>query len=314
MPRIESLLHAMKELKASELRLEAGCVPQIAKSGRRVPLPGHSVQTDQEVRDLLQEMLPGLKWAEFQHSHDLGFVCVLPEAGRLRGRLYEHHAGIGAAIYLLSDPPPAELLSPTVSQLQHAHAGIILICGPPRSGKSTTLHALLDGINQGQVRHMLTIEQPISFIHTSRRSLMVQREVGVDVLSTAEALRSALRQDPDVVALDPLLQGGPGPTPVPALLEIAEAGVLVLCTLLAESAAHALDLLVQSAPRRHEERLRQALLACLHAVVVQRWCDQNDEEGQYLAHEVQLYGPRPPSQISVRKPRWRSGGSGRVRR
>ncbi len=316
MSRIEAmlrLLNEMKERNADALHLSAGTAPVFTVRGVPVPLPEGETQGDDELRRLVKEMVPPSALFEFERDHDATFVCSPDGATRLRGVLQEHQDGIGLCLRLVPERPPslAEIgAPPALAGLRDARGGIVLVAGPAGAGKSTTLSALFDAINETHARHLLMLSAEPAPTPKSKRSIVVRRQVGTDALSLAAALRAAPRQDVDVVLVDPLPALGhplpvaePAAEVVPTLLCAAEAGLLCLVALRAGSTFHAIESLVAalapSEAQRTQQTHRQRLGRALRAVVFQRLCRAADEKGVVPAYEVLLGGAGLPAALEA---------------
>ncbi len=298
MPRIEQWLRLMKELSASVLHLSAGAVPAVEVFGALVPLPDCEAHADDDLRRLLKEIVPDGEWGDFERGHDATFTYQPGGTPRIHGSLYEHHRGIGAVLRLLPDRAPTLLelkVPPAILGLCHARGGIVLVTGPAGAGKSTLLAALLDGINQAHCRSILTLEERLTLPQKSKKSILVQRQVGTSAWAIEEALRAAPRRDVDVVLVDPL----PAPAHrddaaarvVSALLMAAEAGVLCLVALRARDSLHGIESIIAQCFADQQGQVRRQLGRSLRAVISQRLCQAADGKGVIAAHEILLGGP-----------------------
>ncbi|MCG8707389.1 type IV pilus twitching motility protein PilT [Brenneria sp. 4F2] len=206
---------------------------------------------------------------QLQHAGQLDCALMLADGQRLRVNLFRQRLGLSAALRLIPSTHPSLTTlraPPILSELLDKPDGLILLTGATGSGKSTTLAAMISALNQRSYRHVITLEDPIEFIHDSRQCLIQQREIGPHTISFAEALRAALREDPDVILLGELRDA----ETIRLALTAAETGHLVLSTLHTRSAAQAVDRLVDVFPGDEKNFVRSQLAACLQAVIAQK--------------------------------------------
>jgi twitching motility protein PilT len=224
---------------------------------------------------------------ELDRTQSIDFLYEVKGVARFRACVFVQSAGLGAVFRIIPDRVPSadELRVPrSVQALATQAAGLVLVTGPTGSGKSTTVAAIVDRVNRTQERHVLTIEDPIEYVHTPQRSVITQREVGRDAESFAAALRSALREAPDVLVVGEVRDY----ETVQMLLSAAEAGVLVLATLHTGSAAKAVDRLIGACPGDVQDQVRTTLAVVLRGVVSQRLCKLASGGGRIAAMEVLL--------------------------
>jgi len=261
---LTALLAEVVRLGASDLHLSAGEPPWVRVDGRLRRL-GAEPLPPQRVRELL-DALPGGRRARPGGAAD--FAIELPELGRFRVNVYDHERGAAAALRRVPAEPPAlgSLCLPSVvADLCERERGLVLVTGPTGSGKSTTLAAMVDAINHSRDGHVLTLEDPIEFVHASRRCLVTQREVGRHAGSFSEALRSALREDPDVILVGEMRDL----ETIALTLTAAETGHLVLGTLHSRSAAKTIDRIVDVFPADQQRHVRAMLAESLEGVLAQ---------------------------------------------
>ena len=286
MARIDTFLRIAADQRASDVHFHAGKVPAIRHLGDIVRLPYRRLGSH-DARGFFDEILTPEQKARLEREQQLDFVYEVEGVGRFRACVYEQSDGIGAVFRIVPDRVPSveELRVPhAVQQLTSASNGLVLVTGPTGSGKSTTVAALIDRVNRTSERHVLTIEDPIEYVHRSHRSVITQREVGRDARSFASALRSALREAPDVLLVGEVRDYDT----VSMLLSAAEAGVLVIATLHTGSAAKAVDRLVGACPGDVQEQVRATLAMTLRGVVAQRLCKLASRSGRVAAMEVLL--------------------------
>ena len=244
---------------------------------------------DREIRAMLAAVMDRRSRETFEQSLEADFAFEARDIGRFRVNAYHHHRGAGAAFRVVpaTIPTMAELnLAPVFREIAMATRGLVLVTGPTGSGKSTTLAAMIDCINDSRRNHILSIEDPIEFVHASRSSLVTQREVLRDTASFNAALRSALREDPDVILIGEMRDA----ETISLALTAAETGHLVFGTLHTASAAKTVDRIVDAFPPGARSMIRAALSESLHAVVSQTLLKASNG-GRVAAHEVMLATP-----------------------
>lgn len=254
---------------ASDLHLCAGHQPMLRIDGELQPLEGAEILTQERMHQLCGTLLQPPQRQLLQQHGQLDLALTLAGDIRLRANFFLQSLGISIALRLIAGhcPTLAALATPAiVPALLRREDGLILVTGATGSGKSTTLAAMIDDINQHQRRHVITLEDPIEFMHHSRKSLIQQRELGRDSHSFDEALRAALREDPDVILLGELRDT----TTIRLALTAAETGHLVLATLHTRSAPQAVDRLVDVFPAEEKPYVRAQLAASLQAVIAQK--------------------------------------------
>lgn len=268
-PRIEILLEEVIKRKASDLHIQVGLPPMLRVDGSLVAVTGADVLTEEAVEALVFSILDEdqkqilLKDKEFDLSFAFG------DLGRFRVNVFHERGNMAAALRLI----PTELLTieqlglpQIVNKFADYPRGLVLVTGPTGSGKSTTLAAILHKINMERAAHIVTIEDPIEFTHKSKKSVIVQREVHYDTYSFSAALRSSLRQDPDVVLIGEMRDL----ETIAAAITIAETGHLVLATLHTNSAAQSIDRMIDVFPPHQQPQIRAQLSNILMSICSQR--------------------------------------------
>ncbi|CAI0847498.1 Type II secretory pathway, ATPase PulE/Tfp pilus assembly pathway, ATPase PilB [Serratia fonticola] len=254
---------------ASDLHLCTGHLPMLRIDGELQAVESGEVLTQQQMAAWCQTQLSQTMWQQLQQVGQLDLALALADGTRLRANFFLQNAGVSVALRRIASQCPtlAELTTPEIiPALLQREDGLILVTGATGSGKSTTLAAMIDFINRHQRRHILTLEDPIEFIHRSQRSLIQQRELGRDTHSFDDALRAALREDPDVILLGELRDT----TTVRLALTAAETGHLVLATLHTRSAPQAVERLVDVFPAEEKAYVRAQLASSLQAVIAQK--------------------------------------------
>ncbi|CAI1917973.1 type IV pilus twitching motility protein PilT [Serratia fonticola] len=254
---------------ASDLHLCTGHLPMLRIDGELQAVESGEILTQQQMAAWCQTQLSQTMWQQLQQVGQLDLALALADGTRLRANFFLQNAGVSVALRRIASQCPtlAELTTPEIiPALLQREDGLILVTGATGSGKSTTLAAMIDFINRHQRRHILTLEDPIEFIHRSQRSLIQQRELGRDTHSFDDALRAALREDPDVILLGELRDT----TTVRLALTAAETGHLVLATLHTRSAPQAVERLVDVFPAEEKAYIRAQLASSLQAVIAQK--------------------------------------------
>jgi twitching motility protein PilT len=293
---IMDLLKCLTEAKGSDLHLLAGLVPALRLHGELLPQKQFSPLSGDEIRTLLYEILSPDQIRCFEsdpeRKNELDFAYSVPGLGRFRINVHKQRGTIAAAIRFLSTtiPKASELgLPDAVLRFTKAQKGLFLVTGPTGSGKSTTLAALIDVINSDRSCHIITIEDPIEFLHRSKKSYITQREVGPagDTLTFRNALKFALRQDPDVILIGEMRDYDT----IAVAISAAETGHLVLGTLHTTNAAQTVDRIVDSFPSDQQNQIRVQISANLIGVLSQVLLPRADCPGRVLACELLIVNP-----------------------
>ena len=271
---IADLLASAVERGASDVHLSTGLRPLARVDGEIETLAPEPVLAG-ELRAWIDDMATDRDRRDFAERHEADFSLALPSAGRFRVNVFESSRGPGAVFRTVPEHIPTlrDLgLGPTFQQIAEAPRGLVLVTGPTGSGKSTTLAAMIDHVNKTRRGHILTIEDPIEFIHEPRNCLVNQREVGRDTFTLSGALRAALREDPDVILIGELrdLES------IRLALTAAETGHLVFASLHTPSAPKAVDRILDVFPAGEKETIRSMLWESLHAVIWQTLLRRED--------------------------------------
>ena len=284
---IDDLLEAMVALGASDLHVTVGSHPAIRVNGRLERLEQFPRLTPDDTQRLLYRILSTEQQKHLEINRQIDVSHSIPGLARFRVNVYFQRESLGAAFRMI----PAELktledlgLPPQLRELSKKPRGLVLVTGPTGSGKSTTLAAVVDEINRTRDDHIMTIEDPIEFLHRHKKCIVNQREIGPDATSFADALRGALRQDPDVILLGEMRDLETISTAVTA----AETGHLVFATLHTQDAPSTIDRLIDVFPAAQQEQIRVQLAAVLQGVVTQTLLPTVDGKGRVAALEILL--------------------------
>ena len=283
---MRALLRAMVQMKASDLHLSAATAPSVRLDGEMTPVPGCRAFSPGETEQLLLSIAPPRAREEFLRRHDADFAYEIEGVSRFRGNLFVDRKGIGGVFRAIpSTILTAESmgLSPEILELCKLPKGLVLVTGPTGSGKSTTLCALVDYINRTRADHIITIEDPIEFVHENKKCLVNQREVGDHTDSFKDALRAALREDPDVVLVGEMRDL----ETMAMAIETAETGHLVFGTLHTSSAHGTVDRIINQFPAERQSQIRMMLADGLKGVVSQMLCKKIGG-GRAAAMEVMI--------------------------
>jgi twitching motility protein PilT len=284
MARINSFLELAIKQKASDLHLISGEAPRIRLYGDLFPVKYRELTVD-ETEDLIFETMPGTAKNTFDREFGADYAYEVPNLSRFRVNAFRHINGVGAVFRAVpSEVPPLDELDmpPVLKTFCQQKKGLLLVVGPTGAGKSTTLAAMIDEINRTRKAHIITIEDPVEFIHKRQQSLLSQREVGSHTGTFAGALRSALREDPDVILVGELRDL----ETVSLAVTAAETGILIIATLHTGSAAATVDRMVNLFPGSEQPRIRSMLSTSLCGVVAQQLLRRADGKGRVAAIEV----------------------------
>ncbi|HSE41954.1 MAG TPA: type IV pilus twitching motility protein PilT [Acidobacteriota bacterium] len=288
MAKIDRFFHLVKEQDASDIHFAAGSPPKIRLHGDLEPIVGEPVIPHNELVELLFEIIGPAQKAKFLEKHDLDFAHGLEGVARFRCNYLLQRTGMGGIFRLIPEKirNVEELgLPKAIEKLAHLHAGLVLVTGPTGSGKSTTLAAIIDVINISYNKHILTIEDPIEFVHQNKSCLITQREVGVDTKSFSNALRAAGREDADVVLVGEMRDL----ETISLALTLAETGQLVFGTVHTNSAAKTIDRIVDVFPPDQQNQVRIMMSDSLKGIVSQQLLRTKDGKGRVAVNEI-LFG------------------------
>lgn len=289
MAELDKLLEKVIEKDASDLHLTPGVPPTLRVYGKLEQL-NETKLTPESVKKLVYEVLTDPQKQRLEHDLELDFSYALPQKGRFRINIYWQRGTLSAALRLV--PPsiksPEELNLPhIVEQLAQRPRGFVLVTGPTGCGKSTTLASVINIINQTRREHIVTVEDPIEFLHQHDKSIVNQREVGADTHSFSSALRHILRQDPDVILIGEMRDL----ETIAIALTAAETGHLVFATLHTQDAPQSVDRIIDVFPPQQQHQIRMQLSGTLQAILAQQLLSRIDGEGLVPAVEVLIATP-----------------------
>jgi twitching motility protein PilT len=294
MAAIDQLLRIMLEKGGSDLHLTVGLPPKSRISGSLQPI-GNTALDSKTMEGLLKEICPERRWQDYLERKDLDLAHEVTGLARFRGNFLYNHWGQAAVFRQI----PAKILSfddlklpEALKKLCHLDQGLVVVTGPTGSGKSTTLAAMIDYINSNFSKHIITIEDPIEFVHPNKKSVIVHREVGEHTQSFAAALKGAMRHDPDILLLGEMREM----ETIKLALGCASMGMLVFGTLHTNNAAKTVDRIINTFPAEEQNQVRVMLSSCLSGVVAQLLC-KRVPKGRCAVHEILLTHEALPNTI-----------------
>lgn len=297
---IVQLFEKAIELRASDIHLSVMKPPQIRVDGSLIDLEGYYKLDNSTIKELCHQVMSDMHIDLLEKTGEIDFAFSRSRMGRFRINVFKQRGSYGAAFRVIHNVIPTlmELGIPqSVRQLADLKNGLILVTGPTGSGKSTTLASLIDIINSTRSEHILTLEDPIEYLHHHKKSLVNQREVGGDTHSFASGLRSALRQDPDVILVGEMRDL----ETIQIALTAAETGHLVLSTLHTLGAAKTVDRIIDVFPPNQQEQVRVQLSSVLSAIISQQLLARVDGLGRVGAFEVLYSSPAVRNMIRDQK-------------
>jgi len=295
-PRIHELFNYLRDNKGSDLHLAAGLEPRIRIHGSLEPVAGWPVLTHEALCDILREIASEDQWKDYEGSGDLDFAYGFEGVARFRANYLRQEKGAAAVFRIIpEDIVPLEKLNvpKAIEGLAHLQQGLVLVTGPTGSGKSTTLAAIIDKINNTYAKHIVTIEDPVEFVHKNKKSVFSQREVGTDTESFGAALRAAIRQDADVILVGEMRDL----ETISLAITAAEMGALVFGTLHTNGAANTIDRLIDAFPADEQAQVRTTLAESVAGIVSQLLLRTADGQGRCAVNEILLKTPGLPNVI-----------------
>jgi twitching motility protein PilT len=284
------ILMEVMERNASDLHIAAGAPPTIRVRGRLTPLEGYPTLTPTDTREIVYSILNSDQRQRLETDWQLDFSYSIPGQARFRVNAYFQRAALGAAFRLI----PFNItkiddlgLPPVVREFTRKPRGFVLVTGPTGSGKSTTLAAMIDEINENREEHIMTIEDPIEFLHRHKRCLINQRELGTDATTFSAALKAALRQDPDVILVGEMRDL----ETIHTALTAAETGHLVFATLHTQDAPQTIDRIIDVFPPHQQQQVRVQLAVALQGILTQQLLPTADGSGRVVAVETLVPTP-----------------------
>jgi twitching motility protein PilT len=285
------LLGRMVGRGASDIHLQAGAPPHVRVDGELVAWEGSSTLTPAQTEQIALAMMTEGQREAFRHRHELDFAFTIPEVARFRCNAFRQRGSVGVVMRVIGDAIPGfealGLPSEVVSEFAEQPRGLVLVTGPTGSGKTTTLAAMVDYINRRFPRHVITIEDPIEILHRNQKSLVVQREVGLDTADFIDALKYAMRQDPDVIMIGEMRDKAT----VEAAITAAQTGHLVLSTLHTLDSIRTINRIIDFFPPHERGQIRTMLAESLLGILSQRLLPRADGPGRVLSVEVLVNTP-----------------------
>jgi len=285
--RLDFLLSDLETKGGSDLHLAAGLPPRMRCHGALAEVAGQADLTDASLRELMREIVSNSQWREYEDTGDLDFAYGIPGVARFRGNYLVQERGAAAVFRII----PEEVLSldalklpQAITSLTELQKGLVLVTGPTGSGKSTTLAAMLDRINRTWPRHIVTIEDPVEFVHQNRKSVVSHREAGAHTRGFGPALRAAIREDADVILVGEMRDR----ETIALAITAAEMGLLVFGTLHTNGAAKTIDRIIDAFPAEEQNQVRISLSESLAGVVSQLLLPTADGKGRCAVHEILL--------------------------
>jgi len=284
MAKLDAFFKSIVETGASDMHLTVGSPPILRISGHLTPIE-YADMTEEVLRPLIYEILTERQIEEFEKNWDIDFAYSAPNIARFRCNVFINRLGIAAAFRMIPFEMPSldELGSPPIfKDLCDRKSGLVLVTGPTGSGKSTTMAAMINYINESRAEHIITLEDPLEFIHQTKNGVISQREIGTHCKSFAQGLRAALREDPDVVLVGEMRDL----ETIQLAITAAETGHLVFGTLHTRSAAKTVDRIIDVFPTDRQEQIRAMLAESLQGVISQALLRRADGMGRVAAFEI----------------------------
>lgn len=284
MALIDQLLSSMVELGGSDLHLTIGQPAKIRLHGKLEVLTDNPVDSEL-MQQMLKEICSEKRWKHFMDHNDLDFAYEIEGLARFRTNYLRNYYGIAAVLRVI----PTKILSmedlelpKVLKNITYYKNGLVLVTGPTGSGKSTTMAAMIDHINKNHSKNIITIEDPIEFVHINQKSIIIHNEVGIHSHSFNAALKSAMKSDPDIILLGEMRDL----ETIKLALNCAAMGILVLATLHTNNAPKSIDRIIDAFPADEQPQVRTMLSECIKGIVSQLLCKSSDKKGRYAVHEI----------------------------
>jgi twitching motility protein PilT len=286
---MHQLLKFAFEHKGSDLHITVNSSPMLRLNGQLRKIGNHDL-TPEMTKEMAKAIATEQQYKEFEQKGEADFAYALEDVCRFRVNLFKQKNSVAIVCRVINSSPPSVKdlkISDVIRSFVHKHQGLLLVTGPTGSGKSTTLAALINYINEEMNRHIITLEDPIEYIHPHKKSIVNQREIGQDSYSFASALRASLRQDPDVILVGEMRDL----ETIHIAVTAAETGHLVLATLHTTSAPQTIDRIIDVFPGNQQQQIRTQLAGVLVGVVTQTLLPTADKQGRVAAHEILVNTP-----------------------
>ncbi len=297
MAKIDELFKKLIELNGSDLHLKQGHKPKVRVQGHLADIESHDVLTENNLTDLMKEIAETSDWQSFDETGDLDFAYALGSQARFRANYFRHFNGIGAIFRLIpSNIQTIDALGmpAVIKNFAELNSGLVLVTGPTGSGKSTTLAAIIDHVNANKNKKIITIEEPVEFIHKNKSCIITHREVGLDTKSFAKGLRGALKSDANVILVGEMRDR----ETIELALTAAKMGILVFGTLHTNSASKTIDRIIDVFPSNKRNQIRSVLAGALRGIIAQQLVRSTDGKRRYCAYEILLKTPALPALIA----------------
>lgn len=290
MPELRDLIRMAAEKKASDVFIKEGAPPMARIHGRIQPLTELEKMTADDTRKLAYSIMTHEQIGRFEHRHELDVAFTVEDVTRVRANVYQQRGSMGLVCRLI----PLRVYSleqlglpPAIGELTRNRQGLILVTGPTGSGKSTTLAAMIDKINQERRANIVTIEDPIEFVHPDKSSIVSQREIGIDTDSFTDALKYVVRQNPDIILIGEMRDI----ETMNVALQAAETGHLVFSTVHTASASETLDRIINLFPPHDKPQLCMRMANSMRGIISQKLLPRVDAEGRVAAVEIMIATP-----------------------
>lgn len=283
--KLDKIFRTAIQYKASDIFISTGSKPILRINGDLIAVEDHPILTKQMAEDYLLETLNEVQKKKFEQTLDLDFSLEIENIGRFRVNMFVQRKGISAAFRIIPEVVYSldELALPQqIRQITQLKQGLVIITGPTGSGKSTTLAAIANEINEKQSKHIITIEDPIEFTHENKKSMIEQREVGTHTASFAKALKASVRENPDIIIVGEMRDL----ETMSLAITAAETGHLVLATMHTSGAARSVDRIIDAFPPSQQNQIRTQLAESLKAVIWQNLLKTKDRKGRLAALEI----------------------------